>query len=98
VDGDSLWDTLLQGKSLAQRVRFWEWRFEGAHQLAAMRGNNKLVITSKGPPELFDIAQDPQERINLFAERPEEGRNLLRLLMEWIATETEASKEGKKSD
>jgi arylsulfatase A-like enzyme len=85
-----------QGKEKApQRTLFWEWRVEGYNQLAAMRGDRKLVITHGGRPELFDVENDPGERRNIVAEHPELAKQLEKELKDWLATETEASKWGK---
>src|SRR5262249_12584714 len=86
-----------QGKEKApDRMLFWEWRVEGYHQLAAMQGNMKLVVTGNNPPELFDVVEDPAERRNLFAEHRAQGQKMRKALTAWLATETEASKWGKK--
>ncbi len=85
-----------QGKEKApERTLFWEWRDEGYNQLAAMRGNLKLVITSGGRPELFDVEKDLSERRNIITEHPPLAKRLEKELKDWLATETEASKWGK---
>ena len=66
---------------------FWEWRSEGANQLAAMRGNLKLVVTNGGRPELFDVEADPAERRSMMAEQPEVAKSLQKDLSAWLATE-----------
>jgi hypothetical protein len=73
--------------SLPERTLCWEWRSEGMHQLAAMRGNLKLVITEGGRPELFDVVHDPAERRSLAAELPEVVKSLDKALKDWLATE-----------
>ena len=52
-----------------------------------MRGDEKLVITSGGRPELFDVKDDPAERKNLSALRPERVKRLNEELKAWMATE-----------
>lgn len=89
VDGVNLLPALTEGAAAPDRTLFWEWRAEGYHQLAAMRGNNKLVITQQGPPELYDVALDPAERRNTIATRREVAEGLRRELEAWIATEVE---------
>jgi hypothetical protein len=85
-----------QGKEKSpQRTLFWEWRVEGYNQLAAMRGDLKLVITHGGKPELFNVENDVGERRNIVAEHPELAKQLEKELKDWLATETEASKSGK---
>ena len=76
------------GKAHApERTLLWEWRSEGANQLAALRGDWKLVITNGGKPELFDVARDPAERRDLTAQYPEIYRQLQKELKAWLATE-----------
>jgi arylsulfatase A len=72
---------------LPERTVCWEWRSEGMHQLAAIRGNLKLVITEGGKPELFDVERDPAERRSLGAERPEVVKSLDKAIKDWLATE-----------
>jgi arylsulfatase A len=78
-----------------ERTLFWEWRSEGYQQVAAMRGDLKLVVTGTAPPELFNVATDPAERRSLAAERPEVVKQLRAELAAWLATETEAAKWGR---
>jgi arylsulfatase A len=95
VDGANVLP-VWQGKvKVPERTLFWEWRVEGYHQIAAMRGNRKLVITANEPAELFDVVNDPAERRSLAKEYPEETAKLRKELTEWLSTETEESKWGK---
>jgi arylsulfatase A-like enzyme len=97
VDGRNLLP-VWEGKEKApRRTLFWEWRAEGHYQLAAMRGDYKLVLTGNQPAELFDVARDPAERRSLLGEHPELARDLRRELDAWLKTETEESKWGKSS-
>ena len=96
VTGQDMLD-VWKGKAKAPaRTLFWEWRVEGYYQLAAMRGNLKLVITGNNPPELFDVVNDPAERRNILQEHTATGTQMRKELMAWLATETEESKWGKK--
>ena len=71
-----------------ERTLFWEWRWEGHWQLAAMRGPYVYVITGKeNRPELFDVVNDPAERRNLLAEQPALGKQLQKELDQWLKTE-----------
>jgi arylsulfatase A-like enzyme len=88
VDGANLWAAWTGKGTVPDRTLFWEWRSEGANQLAAMRGALKLVITSDGRPELFDVVTDPAERRNIIAEHPKLARQLQNELKAWLATET----------
>ena len=88
--------SVWEGKEKApERTLFWEWRVEGYNQIAAMRGDFKLVITHGDRPELFNVEADVGERRNVIAEHPELAKQLQKELKEWLATETEASKWGK---
>jgi arylsulfatase A-like enzyme len=96
VDGRNLL-AVWQGKEKGpERTLFWEWRVENYYQVAAMRGDLKLVITGKNPPELFNVVTDPGERRSVLAEHPELAQKLRKELEGWLATETEESKWGKK--
>ena len=59
-----------------------------------MRGDLKLVVTGDNPPELFNVETDLAERRTLAAEYPQLVKEFRQLLKEWLATETEESKEG----
>ena len=77
----------------AERTLFWEWRAEGYNQLAAMRGNLKMVIVGDNTPELFDVEADVAERRNIAAEQPGLVKELRAGVLQWIATESDAAKE-----
>jgi arylsulfatase A-like enzyme len=95
IDGSNLL-RVWEGKEKApQRMLFWEWRAEGYYQLAAMRGDLKLVVTGDQPPELFNVVRDPGERRSVRDEYPELVDELRRELSAWLKTETEESKWGK---
>ena len=88
IDGQNdlpVWTAQTQAP---ERTLFWEWRFEGGNQLAAMRGPYKLVITNNGKPELFDVEGDPAERRNIIAAHASRARQLQNDLKAWLATET----------
>jgi arylsulfatase A len=98
VTGENLLE-VWKGKAKApERTLFWEWRAEGYHQLAAMRGEHKLVITGQNnPPELFNVVTDPAERRNIRATNQALASKLQKELTAWLATETDESKWGKKA-
>ena len=78
VDGVNLLP-VLQGQSHApERTLFWEFQTEGNDQLAAMRGDFKLVITRGGKPELYNVVADPEERRDVAAGRPDLTRHAAR--------------------
>lgn len=87
VDGSNLLASWTKKTPPPERTLFWEWRSEGADQLAALRGKHKLVITQGGKPELFDVETDPAERRNAITEFPELARDLQAGLKAWLATE-----------
>jgi arylsulfatase A-like enzyme len=87
VDGVNLLTAWTGGAPYPDRTLFWEWRSEGSNQLAALRGNLKLVITQGGKPEVFDLVTDPAERRNIVAERPGDARRLQEELRAWLRTE-----------
>jgi arylsulfatase A-like enzyme len=95
VDGRDM-RTVWEGKVKApKRTLYWEWRAEGYNQLAAMRGDLKLVVTGTAPPELFNVVTDPGERRNVAAEYPELVKELRKGITDWLRTETEESKWGR---
>ncbi len=87
VDGLDVLPAWLGKAAVPERTLFWEWRSEGGHQLAALRGRFKLVVTHDGPPELYDVEADPAERRNVIADHPELARRLRADLKTWLATE-----------
>jgi arylsulfatase A-like enzyme len=95
VDGINLLPLWMGAANASERTLFWEWRTEGGNQLAALRGNFKLVITGNNPPELFNLETDPAERRNVIAEHQPLAQQLRKELTDWLATETEAAKWGK---
>jgi arylsulfatase A-like enzyme len=93
VDGQNVLDVWRGRAKAPQRTLFWEWRAEGYHQTAAMRGNLKLVITGNTAPELYDIEADPGEMRSLHAEHPKVMKQLQDQLKAWLETESDASKD-----
>lgn len=93
VDGENLLPLWTSQAPLPDRTLFWEWQSEGTNQLAAIRGDHKLIITGGGRPELYDVAADPSERRDVSAVRPQTAK-LLRLQLEtWIGGEDPRGKE-----
>jgi arylsulfatase A-like enzyme len=88
VDGRNLLP-VWEGKEKApERTLFWEWRWEGCWQLAAMRGPFKFVITGKeNRAELFNVVEDPGERRNIIADYPDLAKRLQQELNQWLKTE-----------
>jgi arylsulfatase A-like enzyme len=95
VDGRDVL-AVWEGKAKAPaRTLYWDWRAEGYNQLAAMRGDLKLVVTGNSPPELFNVVTDPGERRNVAAEYPELVKELRKGIADWLKTETAESKWGR---
>jgi arylsulfatase A len=88
IDGKNLLPVWLGQETSPERTLFWEWRTEGNKQLAAMRGNLKLVITGENKPELFNVENDPAERRSIIAEHESVAKDLEKELKAWLATET----------
>ena len=88
VDGANLLANWTGKGPAPERTLFWEWRSEGSDQLAALRGQLKLVITRGGKPELFDVEADLAERRDISAQHPEMTRQLRAELNAWLETET----------
>ncbi len=87
VDGRNLL-SMWKGKAPApERALFWEWRTEGSNQIAAMRGDWKLVITNGSRPELFQLPGDPAERRNVIADHEDIAGGLRAELEAWLKTE-----------
>ncbi len=95
VDGINMLPVWLGHARAPERTLFWEWRSEGDYQVAAMRGDLKLVITDRNKPEIFNLARDEAERRNCIAEHQPLARQLRQELTDWLATETAAAREGK---
>ena len=66
---------------------FWEWQSEGYDQLAAIRGDFKLVVTRGGKPELYNVVADPAERRDVSASHADLTRQLNDELKAWLETE-----------
>jgi arylsulfatase A-like enzyme len=60
-------------------------RFHGARR-AIVAGYMKLIASTSGPPELYDLATDPNEERNLFSPGDPRAVELSRQLDAWIAS------------
>lgn len=93
IDGVNVLDAWLGKAKPADRTLFWEWREGGDTQIAAMRGDLKMVITGANKSELFDVEKDPAERRTLGAVHPKVRKELEAAAQEWLATESDAAKQ-----
>ena len=93
VDGANFLPVWTGQGHAPERTLFWEWQSEGADQLAALRGDFKLVITRGGKPELYDLSADPGERRDLSATHPEQTQRLQAELNVWVSTEDSRGRE-----
>jgi arylsulfatase A-like enzyme len=59
-------------------------RFEGQRR-AIFSGSLKLITWTAGPPELYDLAQDPQELHNLYASDDPRAIDLTQRIEKWAA-------------
>ena len=97
VDGINLLDVWSGKAGAPERTLFWEWQSERGNQLAALRGQFKLVITGGGKPELYDVVNDPAERRDVSAEHPKLTRELAAGLAAWLKTEVHRNSESNDS-
>ncbi|WP_168221708.1 sulfatase-like hydrolase/transferase [Aquisphaera giovannonii] len=93
VDGVNVLPSWLGIGHVPARTLFWEWRQENADQVAAMRGDFKLLIQRGGKPELYNVAADPAERQDVAAIHPQVAKDLRRDLERWLASEDARGKE-----
>jgi arylsulfatase len=87
VDGKNLLPLWTGQGPIPDRTLFWEWQSEGANQLAAMRGNLKLIKTGVGRTELYDVSADPSERRDISAVDPIRAKQLQAQLNAWMGSE-----------
>jgi len=70
IEGENMWPSLLQGKSLPERTLYWKTN----DQFALRKGDWKLVHTGKtlneGFDELFDLSVDPNETKEVAKDNP----------------------------
>ncbi len=92
VDGVNLLPLLERREHGPERTFFWEWQTEGYDQIAAMRGDFKLIVTRGGKPELYNVVTDPEERRDVAASHPDLARQLDEELKAWLGTEVRRAK------
>jgi arylsulfatase A-like enzyme len=60
-------------------------RFSGTRR-AIFSGSLKLVTSTNGPPELYDVSKDPKEEHNLYSPDDPRAADLSRQLDAWVQT------------
>jgi arylsulfatase A-like enzyme len=88
VDGEDLSDLLLKGKAPKRDAIFWHYphyHTEGAKPYSAVRkGDWKLIsVYEQDKLELYHLADDLSESVNLIDKYPEKGATLFQLLENW---------------
>lgn len=84
TDGANLLPALTGGAPLAERALFWRYRRLKNTRKAARLGRWKLIHDNE-QRFLFDLAEDPLEKENLYAGRPEVVKDLEERLARWEA-------------
>lgn len=65
---------------------------------AAFQGSLKYILWSNGPPELYDLASNPDEQINSYKAGEPESERLGKTLASWISTFPKRKLPSKKPD
>jgi len=93
-DGEDVSDILKGAERARIKPLFWEWRFEvrgdsryKAPQLAVLAGEWRGFINPDGSAlQLYNVATDPSEKINVADQHPEMASVLKRKMMDWKAS------------
>lgn len=72
-------------------------RFRGV-RMALFSGNWKMIEWTKGPPELYDLASDPEEQHNLYRSDDPVSAGLTARLSEWVASMPRQTEPSRKPD
>jgi arylsulfatase A len=70
--------------ALPARTLFWEWRFDGMWQTAAMRNNFKMISDRAEGVRLYDVVADPRESRPLEQRLPYITRTLAEQSRAWL--------------
>jgi arylsulfatase A-like enzyme len=87
-DGRDRWRVLAGEAKPESRVLYWLG--PGRNSLALRRGDMVLIQQKDRPDELYDLAADPAQKINLAPRRPEIVRELTELLTKVRANDNDA--------
>ncbi len=86
-DGQDVWDVLSGAGELADQRRLY-WKTPAAYALRV--GDYKLITNKEmARPMLFDLAADPLEENNLASEQPDRVEQMIDILMETAAADTQ---------
>jgi arylsulfatase A-like enzyme len=80
-------------KAVGRRLRC-DYHIAGRSSASLQKGHEKLIWSSTGELELFDLAADPREERNLVSARPEAARNLEAELRAWRLALLSRSEDG----
>lgn len=78
-DGVNILPYLIGSRGTPHEALYWRF----GSQYAIRKGNWKLVKIGGGQPELYDLAADIGEKIDLAAQKPEKVKGLDAQLMKW---------------
>jgi arylsulfatase A len=78
LDGQNISSVLLAGETLHSKPRFWRY-----NQLKAVRSGDWKLVQTKGKSELFNLADDPGESLDLSEREPERLAELQKALADW---------------
>jgi arylsulfatase A-like enzyme len=73
-DGSDRWPVLTGAAKAEPRILYWLG--PGANSLALRKGDLVLIRQKNKPDELYDLAADPAQKIDLAAKRPDDLKEL----------------------
>jgi arylsulfatase A-like enzyme len=88
LDGIDILKRIEENRPIANRALFWRARRGDRTWRAVRQGTLKYLSRQDGDrveEHLFDLANDPGEKKDLLADRPEDARRLKQLLSHWEA-------------
>ncbi len=87
LDGVNLWPQITSGSTTERGSLFFASKQNEAlnYNYGVRKGDWKLVIAPGAEPALFNLAEDPGEKKDLAAQKPDFARALLKELEEWKA-------------
>lgn len=82
LDGVNLIDVLNGKKAAFARTVYWRYKRAENRRKAVLDGDDKLVIDN-GQRELFNLAKDPYEKVNLLTTHPQKAAELEAKIIAW---------------